>query len=42
MTLDSIWLNDPAAFKAPLAVPYGDFDLAWLEMDAAFAVIAPA
>lgn len=42
MTFDGIWLNDPAASTAPLAIPYGDFDLAWLEMDEAFAVIAPA
>lgn len=41
MTLDAIWLNDPASAHAPIAVPYGDFDLAWLEMDEAFAVIAP-
>lgn len=41
MTLDGIWLNDPAMTHAPLSVPYGDFDLAWLEMDEAFAVITP-
>lgn len=42
MTTEAIWVNDPAANTAPLAVPYGDFDLAWLEMDEAFAAIAPA
>ncbi len=42
MTPDSILINDPAASDTPSTVPYGDFDLAWLEMDEAFAVIAPA
>lgn len=42
MTADSILINDPAASDTPSNVPYGDFDLAWLEMDEAFAVIAPA
>jgi ABC-type bacteriocin/lantibiotic exporter with double-glycine peptidase domain len=39
MTAGDIWVNDPAARSAPFAVPYGDFDLAWLEMDEAFAVL---
>ncbi|MBI3957213.1 MAG: C39 family peptidase [Chloroflexi bacterium] len=39
---DNILVNDPTFADAPLAIPYGDFDLAWLEMDEAFAVIAPA
>lgn len=42
MTPTSVLVNDPAMADAPLAIPYGDFDLAWLEMDEAFAVIAPA
>lgn len=41
MTADSILINDPAASDTPSIVAYGDFDLAWLEMDEAFAVIAP-
>ena len=42
MTADSVLANDPAFVEHPLPLPYGDFDLAWLEMDEAFAVIAPA
>jgi len=41
MTDEYVLVNDPAMAHAPVAVPYGDFDLAWLEMDEAFAVIAP-
>jgi ABC-type bacteriocin/lantibiotic exporter with double-glycine peptidase domain len=34
-----IYLNDPAFVQAPIAVPLGDFDLAWLERDEYYAVI---
>lgn len=36
---DYIYLNDPAFVKAPLQVPQGDFDLAWLARDEFYAVI---
>lgn len=41
--LDSefIYLNDPAFVNAPIQVPLGDFDLAWLEQDEVFAVLIP-
>lgn len=32
-------INDPHMPDAPIAVPRGDFDLAWLERDGAFALI---
>lgn len=32
-----IYLNDPAFPNAPLQVPWGDFDLAWLEQDELYA-----
>ena len=41
MDARSVYLNDPAFSRAPLRVPIGDFDLAWLERDEMFAVIAP-
>jgi len=36
-----IYLNDPAFARAPIAVTHGDFDLAWLERDEYYAVLAP-
>lgn len=38
---DALYLNDPNENKAPIAVPRGDFELAWLERDYAYAVILP-
>ena len=35
-----IYLNDPAFSTAPIPVPHGDFDLAWLEHDEYYAVLA--
>ncbi|MFP4394476.1 MAG: C39 family peptidase [Anaerolineales bacterium] len=35
-----IYVNDPVFEKAPLKVSQGDFELAWLERDYAYAVIA--
>ena len=39
MSGSEIYLNDPAFIQAPIAVPLGDFDLAWLERDELYAVI---
>ena len=39
MSGSEVYLNDPAVVQAPLAVPLGDFDLAWLERDELYAVI---
>lgn len=39
MAGNQVFVNDPGFAQAPLAVPMGDFDLAWLEMDEEFAVI---
>ncbi len=41
MDEDSVYINDPAAATAPIQVPRGDFDLAWLEHDEYDAVLAP-
>lgn len=41
MDAQSIYLNDPAFATAPIQVGLGDFDLAWLERDEYFAVLAP-
>jgi ABC-type bacteriocin/lantibiotic exporter with double-glycine peptidase domain len=35
-----IYINDPAFANAPIQVPHGDFDLAWLEHDEYYAVLA--
>lgn len=35
-----IFLNDPYFDEAPIAVPLNDFELAWLERDYHYAVIA--
>jgi uncharacterized protein YvpB len=37
----SIYLNDPAFANAPIQVPHGDFDLAWLERDEMYATLIP-
>jgi predicted double-glycine peptidase len=37
----SVYLNDPAFATAPIQVPHGDFDLAWLEREEYYAVLAP-
>lgn len=39
MSGNEIFLNDPAIAQAPIAVPLGDFDLAWLERDELYAAI---
>lgn len=41
MTAEHILVNDPAFAEHPLPVSYGDFDLAWLEMNESYAVITP-
>jgi len=35
----SVYLNDPELPDAPVEVPLGDFDLAWLERDEFYAVL---
>ncbi len=40
MSSDFVYLNDPAMPMAPLQVPLGDFDLAWLDQDEYYAVMA--
>ena len=34
-----VYVNDPAVAEAPIPVPIGDFDLAWLERNEWYAVI---
>ncbi len=41
MDEENIYLNDPAFARAPTPVTHGDFDLAWLERDEYYAVLAP-
>lgn len=36
-----IYVNDSDRTEAPIAVPIGDFELAWLERDFVFALIRP-
>lgn len=36
-----VYINDPAFPNAPIPVPHGDFDLAWLEHNEVYAVLAP-
>ena len=36
-----VWVHDPTFAKAPLKLPFGDFDLAWLAMYERYAVIRP-
>jgi len=36
-----VYINDPAFPNAPIPVPHGDFDLAWLTHDEYYAVLAP-
>ena len=40
MDEEKVWIHDPEFEQAPIAISIGDFDLAWLEMDMMFAVIA--
>lgn len=42
MDAQSIYLNDPAFTKSPIRVSIGDFDLAWLDRDEMYAVVAPS
>ena len=39
---DHVYVNDPDRSDAPIRVPAGDFELAWLERDYAYALIAPS
>lgn len=41
MNEEEIYVNDPAFERAPIAITRGDFDLAWLERDEYYAVLAP-
>lgn len=36
---DNIYVNDPNFAEAPISVPRGDFELAWLERDYYYALI---
>jgi len=36
-----LYVNDPYCSEAPIAVPRGDFELAWLEHDYRYALITP-
>jgi len=36
-----LYVNDPAHAKSPIAVPKGDFELAWLARDYYYALITP-
>jgi ABC-type bacteriocin/lantibiotic exporter with double-glycine peptidase domain len=36
-----LYVNDPAYPEAPVTVPRGDFELAWLERDYFYALITP-
>lgn len=36
-----LYVNDPNRSEAPIAVPRGDFELAWLERDYYYALITP-
>ena len=35
-----VYLNDPALTTGAVPVPWGDFDLAWLEKDEQYAVLS--
>lgn len=39
---DNILVNDPAVTEAPVRIPIGEFDLAWLNADNACAVVSLA
>ncbi len=41
MDTQSVYINDPGFPNAPIVVPHGDFDLAWLEHNEYYAVLAP-
>jgi ABC-type bacteriocin/lantibiotic exporter with double-glycine peptidase domain len=36
-----LYVNDPAHSEAPVTIPRGDFELAWLERDYFYALITP-
>lgn len=38
----AVYLNDPAFTAAPVQVPRGDFELAWLAQDEYYAVFTPS
>lgn len=40
MDHEYVYVNDPSFDIAPILVPIGDFDLAWLAMDEDYAVFA--
>ena len=37
--MNQLYVNDPYRSEAPIAVPRGDFELAWLERDYHYALI---
>ncbi len=39
---EHVFLNDPGFPSAPMRVPIGDFDLAWLTQDERYAILIPA
>ena len=39
MNRDHVFINDPAFDIAPILVPHGDFDLAWLAQEELYGVI---
>ena len=39
MSDKKVWIHDPEFVMAPIPVPIGDFDLAWLGMGERFAII---
>jgi ABC-type bacteriocin/lantibiotic exporter with double-glycine peptidase domain len=41
MDAQRVYINDPGFPNAPIAVSHGDFDLAWLEHNEYYAVLAP-
>ena len=41
MNRDFVLINDPAFDVAPILVPHGDFDLAWLAQEELYGVIRP-
>lgn len=36
---DNIYVNDPDRDEFPITIPYGDFELAWLERDYYYALL---
>jgi len=41
MSPEYVYVNDPAFSVAPIQVPIGEFDLAWLAQDERFAILIP-